>query len=207
MRKIAFTLIPLFLACGQEPPAPAIVQGPSFNFTNNPDNGNPRIARYGDVFGLLIIDDAHGLFALQAATDRQFGCNETPELYTLMDVQDILESPDDPAAGQIVDLVQARGVYVAVYRDWSGWEAAQFDCADLFTRKLAEGTGKVVYSDNDLLVYLRPNTNANAYGFEAQGDVEMVGGGTAKYRGVLRCVWDGEDGARINKCKARIDLR
>lgn len=208
MRKLPWMLVPLFLlACGEEPATPTLEQGPSFNFMNNPDNGNPRIARYGDVFGLLIVDETHGLFSLQAAWDRQFGCVGTPEIYTLMDVQDILENPDDPAAGRIVDLVQAQGIYIAVYQDYDAWAASDFDCADLFARKLGEGTGKVIYTDNDLLVYLRPNSNANAYGFTAQGAVSLVGGGTAKYKGVLRCVWDGEDGSRINRCKARIDLR
>jgi hypothetical protein len=46
MRRLLFTLVPLLLlACEREPVAPAVDESPTFNYMNNPDNGNPQVWR------------------------------------------------------------------------------------------------------------------------------------------------------------------
>lgn len=208
MRSLAFPLVAvLFAGCGREPPtAPERLVVPSFTFINNPDNGNPRIVRYGAGFGFLLIDPKTGLFSLQAATNRQLGCNVPPQFINFMDVQDILHNPDDPLAGQINELIIGKDIYIAVYEGWDEWVAAGSTCDDLFARKLAEGfNGNFRYTDNDLFIFLRDHNNHNAFGFVAQGKLNRVGGGTANYNGVSRCVWDGYDGATL-KCVDRINF-
>lgn len=195
----------LTVACGQ-PTANREAGKGEFTFANNPDNGNPRIVRFGELVGFLLIDPNTRIFSVQAGTNRQFGCNLPPDIFNFMDVQLILHNPDDPEAGMIKELRLGRNIYIAVFSGYDQWEASGFDCADLFSRKLAEGTGNFTNTDNDLLVFLRENTNANAFGFVAQGKLQRVGGGTAQYDGVSKCVWDGEDIASL-KCVDKINFR
>jgi len=204
MRKSFFTLVPLLLivACGREPQAPAASDGPVFTFANNPDNGNPRIVRFGDRFGFLLIDAEANLFSLQAGTNRQFGCVNPPTYLTFHDVQNILLDPNDPLAAAIHELRILNDAYLAVYQGPFPFS----DCADLASRKLAEGFGNFRNTDNDLVPFLRDHHNYNAFGFVAQGTLQRVGGGTAHYNGVSKCVWDGTDFASL-RCKDQINLQ
>lgn len=204
---IAGTLVvglALLAACAERPDPTAVRAGPapSFDFSNNPDNGNPRIFRFGDRVGFLLIDAEANLFSLQAATNRQFGCVDPPTYLTFHHVQGILENPDDPLAGRINELRILKDAYLAVYRGPFPFS----DCADLASRKLAEGFGNFRNTDNDLFVFLRDHNNSNAFGFVAQGTLQRVGGGTAHYNGVSKCVWDGTDFASI-RCKDQINLK
>jgi hypothetical protein len=209
MRRLALPLVVvLFAACGREAPtAPEKSLAPSLSFINNPDNGNPRIIRYTTGVGFLQIDPKTRLFSLQAATNRQMGCNVPPQFISLMDVQDILHNPDDPLAGQINELIIGKDIYIAVYQGWDEWAAGGFDCNDLFARKVAEGfNGNFRYTDNDLFTFLRDHNNQNAFGFVSQGKLNRVGGGTAQYNAIGKCVWDGVDFTNI-KCVDRINFR
>ena len=81
------------------------------------------------------------------------------------------------------------------------------DCDVLLDRLLAEGFGNLTNTDNDLAAFLRESTNANAFGFTAQANnLELVGGGQAKYNGVSRCVWDGNTGEDLFHCKDKINF-
>jgi len=206
--RIAGTLalgLALLAACADRPEPTAARAGPapSFDFSNNPDNGNARIVRFGDRVGFLLIDAEANLFSLQAGTNRQFGCVNPPTYLTFHDVQQILENPDDPEAGQIRELRILKDAYLAVYQGPFPFS----DCADLASRKLAEGFGSFRNTDNDLVIFLRETSNFNAFGFVAQGTLQRVGGGTAHYNGVSKCVWDGFDGAQLFRCKDKINLR
>ncbi len=207
MRTSPLTLVPLLLlvACDRGTVPPTAAEGVSLNFTNNPDNAHPRIVRFQDVFGYFIVDWDRSLFSIQAATDGQFGCNATPTFYSFLDVQDLLNNTDDPVAGRVIELVQGRGVHIAVYRDPAGWVAAGLGCDALLERKVAEGTGNLTYTDNDLLAFLDPSRHVNAFGLAAQGRLVRTDGKRAAYSGVDRCVWDGEDPASI-RCTEKISF-
>src|SRR5574341_225859 len=194
----------LLAACADRTTSTAVRAGPalSFDFINNPDNGNPRIVRFGDRFGFLLIDAEANLFSLQAGTNRQFGCVDPPTYLTFHDVQQILLNPDDPLAGAIHELRILEDAYLAVYQGPFPFS----DCADLASRKLAEGFGSFRNTDNDLAPFLRDHQNFNAFGFVAEGRLQRVGGGTAHYNGVSKCVWDGTDFASV-RCKDKINLQ
>jgi hypothetical protein len=197
----------LLAGCADQtyPTAARAGPGPSFDFANNPDNGNPRIVRFGDRLGFLLVDAEANLFSLQAGTNRQFGCVNPPTYLTFHDVQQILLNPDDPFAAAIHELRILSDAYIAVYQGpFPGVPIS--DCADLLSRKLAEGFGSFRNTDNDLAPFLRDHHNFNAFGFVAQGTLQRVGGGTARYYGVSRCVWDGTDFASI-RCKDQINLK
>ena len=206
MRRLAFTLVTLVLACGQETSAPTTSTRPELDFTSNPDNGNPRILRYGnDLLGLLLVDPETHLFSTVGSSETWAAACPSNVL-TVTDIQDIIHHPDDPIAGQINELYLGRGVYIAVYQGFSDWEAGGFDCTDLSARRIAEGTGRFTYTDNDLYVWGREHRLTNAFGFVAQGQLTRVAGGTVRYYGVSRCLWDGYDIATL-RCNDKIDLR
>ncbi len=206
MRRIlAFALLLVVAACSDSPVTPAVDYGvemtPAFSFSNNPDNGNPRFHRMNDVqYGFILIDPRSDLFALMQASD--ISCTTPPTLYGVMDEQLIAHDPVDPLAGRITDLVLGRDIYVAVFDGYSQWDGS---CADLNARMLAEGSGNLTYVDNDFRAFLRPHNNVNAFGFMAQSQLELVGGGQASYNGVSRCVWDGEDPTTV-RCVDRINF-
>ncbi len=203
-RTFGVTVITLagLCACTERlAPTAAHPSGPAFDFSNNPDNGNPRILRFGSTVGFLIVDVDHNLFSIQSGTDRQAGCHAA-DVFDVMSVQWILSNPDDPTA-RIMEKRLGQGVYIAVFRGPFPFA----DCADLMSRKIAEGTGNFVNTDNDLSPDLRDHNNYNAFGFTAQGELDSVdGSGKVHYNGVSKCVWDGFDLASL-KCEDKINLQ
>lgn len=195
-------LLAVFTACtDRSAPTDVRTPAPSFDFVNNPDNGNPRILRFGSTAGFLIVDVERNLFSLQAGTSRQFGCAPA-DVFEVMSVQRILENPDDPLAGRIIETRLGGDVFIAVFTGPFPFA----NCADLMSRKIGEGTGHFVNTDNDLAPFLRDDNNHNAFGFVAQGRIETTAGEKVHYNGVAKCVWDGHDPATL-KCNDRINLR
>lgn len=200
---LALTFAVIATGCreGTAPPPATSIGALSFDFSNNPDNGNPRILRIGSVVGFLIVDVERNLFSVQAGTDRQFGCGPG-DVIEVMSVQRILENPDDPLAGRIKETRLGRDAYIAVYNGPFPFS----NCADLFSRKIGEGTGNFTNTDNDLAPFLRDDNNHNAFGFTAQGRIETPAGDELHYNGLSKCTWDGHDLATL-KCNDRINLR
>lgn len=198
-KPVLFFLPLLLLGCARDP---ANTSQPQFDFMNNPDNGNPRFLRFQDQVGFLLIDQQANLFSVQSPTNRQFLCVDPPTYLTFADVQQHINTPDDLLGSAIHELRILKGAYVAVYQGPFPF----VDCADLFARKLAEGIGSFRNTDNDLITFLRQHSNFNAFGFVAQGKLQLVGGGRAMYNGVSKCVWDGVDGVKKFKCVDKINF-
>lgn len=200
---LVLSLLAALAACSERPlpTAASPTRAPAFDFMNNPDISNPKIVRFETGDGWLISDDAGRRFTIFATTNREFGCARRT-YRTWADVQQIMGSPD-PEADAIHVLETAREGWITVY---DGPFSPSLECADLAARKVAEGVGQWKYTDNDIYSFLRPNTNANAFGQMAQGKLELVGGGTAQFSAVSRCVWDGEDFGTL-RCTNRVNLQ
>lgn len=197
--RLLLALLVGFTACTDRS-TPTAVRSPSFDFTSNPDNGNPRILRFGSTAGFLIVDVEKNLFSLQAGTSRQFGCAPA-DVFEVMSVQQILHNPENPLAARISETRLGGDVYIAVFTGPFPFA----NCADLMSRKIAEGSGNFVNTDNDLAPFLREDNNHNAFGFTAQGRVETATG-RLHYNGIAKCVWDGHDEDTL-RCQDRINLR
>jgi hypothetical protein len=200
------------VACDQNVPTQpaADTAAPAFSFNNNPDNGNPRIVRFTGLATFVIIDDDANLFSLHSGRDAPFNfnagerCGDVTAL-SFADVQQILKDPDlaDPFLDQVHGLRLGRDIFVHVFQ---GPFDEVTDCDDMLSRLLAFGRGNFTNTDNDIAIFLRENNNANAFGFTAQANkLELVGGGRAKYNGVSKCVWDGNDFESI-KCVDKINF-
>lgn len=190
-------------ACGDRPlpsQAPPATR-PAFDFTNNAGVSNPMIVRFEDRTGWLFDDPATGLFTIVSASNGEFGCARRTYL-TLFDVQQILANPDDPASDKIHQLLIGKDAYVTVYQ---GPFDPSLTCEDLAARKLAQGIGSVVNTDSDLLIFLYPHNNWDAFGVTAHANVSLLAGGSARFLAVNRCTWDGNDLATL-KCTTRVSL-
>lgn len=162
----------------------------SFNFANGPESPGPNVFRFKDGLGIFYADPERELSAIHGGDVVEF-CLTGGTTFPLVDIQEVKpkQNPD-----RIIQLLQADDVETTV------WPFPSFDC-DLFTTTppLATGTVDLVNTDNDLLVFLRDNNNANAFGFAAHGQLMRSNGRTAHFNGVSRIVWDGEDGEKLFK--------
>ena len=196
---------------GDEAGFSATPGSPANSFSNNPDNGNPRIFRFNNGASFLIVDDDANLFSLQSGRDFLFlstlgppPCREATFL-SFEDIQRILHDPDDPNSAMIKEIRQGKDIFIAVFQ---GPLETVSDCDDLISRLLGQGRGNFTNTDNDMFQFLREDrtNNHNAWGLTAQGTVELLGGGSAHYNGLSKCVWDGLDIFSI-KCVDKINLR
>ena len=158
------------------------------NFSNNPDNGNDRIFRFEqDVF--LLLFQFPNDFPPPGIPDLVAIHSSTPDCGGILEpvsTQWVQDNPDDPISAKIREVLLADPINIFVV-DF----AQEGNCFGL--NLVASGTGKLVNTDNDLFVFLRPHNNANAFGFTAQGRLTTPGGDRVHYNGVSKLVWDGED--------------
>jgi hypothetical protein len=181
MRKLTLILIPLLLsACGQEPAAPVANQAPTFDFMNNPDNGNPRIYRIGDDgFAVAWTDPRTNLRATHW-TDRFVvtpGCGDF-EGGPISRQEVGLIDADDLFASQL--RVNEKGPVWIIVRDLN-------QPGDCFGASLvAEGWGQAHYTDNDAFFIGPERPNANAWGYMGEGALTAPDGSTLQYAGSLR---------------------
>lgn len=196
----ALFLVTLLAGClGDELPSDpsAASVGPSFNFDNGPDNPGPIVMRSEVTFAVFYVDAKAGVSAIHGADIIEF-CGGTID-FDLVDLQRI-DVPED--ANRVNDILQGDDVRTSV------WPFTVFDC-NLFTTvtPLATGTADVRLTDNDVFVFLNPESvNHNAFGFRAHGKLEDSAGETVNFSGHCNCVWDGNDIDTL-KCNDKINVK
>ena len=112
----------------------------------------------------------------------------------------VLQIQAPAAIEAIIHLVKADDMTVSV------WEGAS--CSFILNNPpVATGTVDMVSNDNDLLSFLNPETNrANAFAFSAHGSLRTPRGETVRFSAHSKCVWDGRDGTRQNRCGDKIKV-
>ena len=189
--------VAMALGCADQPTTPSTMTdgvglAPAFTFIKNPDNGNPHIYRFeSDVF-YLIFQFPSGpppagtpdLVAVHSTTPDCGGGLEPA------DIQQVIENPDDPASGKIRELTLADPINIFIVDLSQPGSCFGFEL-------VASGEGKLVNTDNDVLVFLRDSNNANAFGFTAHGQLYGPDGRMAHYNGASKVTWDGNDGSKF----------
>lgn len=194
MRRVALLLVPLLLlACDRQPAAPAVDDGPSFNWMNNPDIENLQIHRFMDHYAVSWTDPKTGL----RATHTTYPIGDEPDcspqglLDDLVDLQDVGIYEDDFLTSRIRSMLQGEDVWLIV-RDVT-------QAGDCYGNALVgQGTARIRGTDNDVLAWYpvfetgEPSlrNNNNAYGWSAHGNLTTVGGEVLQYNGHFREVWD-----------------
>ncbi len=183
---LTFVLV-AFLGCSDltSPTAPddssaATSEARHSKWTNNPDNGNPRIFRNEVFFAASWTDPKTGLRATH--TTRPLGDPVETDCGLLeridpIEHQDVgLFNPDDPGSSRIRHVV--KGDVWVIVRD----QTQPGDCfGDLL---IAEGPGRFHSNDND--VFFSVENNTNVWGFSGHGNLTTTDGGSLRYNGHLR---------------------
>ena len=141
----------------------------------------------GEAFFLFVIFDAkNGLAAVLNGRDGIASCGEPFTVSRPGRFQDVI-SPQDESL--IKELFKADGAFVHLYA-WDGIFPPDDDafCALVTGPRLARGRAHLVYTDNDLLAFLRDPVRANSFGLAGNGVVTLTAGGTARFNAVSRIV-------------------
>jgi hypothetical protein len=174
--------------------ATAPLQAPSFNFMNNPDNGNVNIFRFEDAYVICWTDSKSSLRACHSTVPlgdgSELDCGPQAEL--------------DPVAFQgvvpfetIRQILQGP-VWITV-RDLD----QPGECFDALL--VAEGTGTLNGTDNDLFFDESGGQNANAWGWSASGTLTTPAGTETGYSGHARFVFNEKAG--FKSLSADVNLR
>ncbi len=177
-------------ACSEQttsprPRTPAVAA----DFTNNLDNGNPRIWRGEYDWGIAWTDPSNGL----RVAHRTFpvvgeGCGDF-EAGPLVAAQEVawVDAADFMASRFILN---AKGDVWIIVRDLN----APGDCFG--NRLVAEGWGTIHATDSDEIAYY-PNDrhNDDAVGNSAEGALTTPDGRTVQYSGFFRYTFDPATGA------------
>jgi hypothetical protein len=165
---------PLALAgCGREATGPAGATTPAFDWMNNPDNGNVRFARFELDYFMSWTDPSKGLRALHTTYPLSPDCGP----------QDVLDPIDAQNIGLSTDpKIRAnwQGPVWIVIRDVT-------QPGTCFGNKLvAQGPGRLHYTDNDFSGPGPDAANTNAFGWMGAGEVTTPDGVRLHYNGSLR---------------------
>lgn len=181
-------------SCNQQPVEPAADQaaGITFNWLNNPDNGNPRIYRDA-VHWISCWTDAenglracHGTLPLGGGSEPDCGLQQEGDLIELQDVGEF--NPDDPFSSWIHEVVKGD-VWITV-RDLN-------TPGTCFGAELvAEGMGRFMYVDND--IFGTTENNTNTWKFRGHGNLTAPDGSGVIYNGHLKLMFGDNVGFRVN---------
>ena len=175
----------LFVAvsCDQqvtEPMAADATEAPAFNFSNNDGYlADGKIFRHEHGVNWVGWDANRELIAVFTAGGGDFcalGGGFDP-----VDSQHVY--------GEASKLIQMGDVAVKLY-DWTGlW--FPFDCANYTpARYMGAGAAHLVTTDNDQFAFDLDNPNNNAWGFKANGHVDLVADGTTNLNYLFRNTWN-----------------
>lgn len=171
---------------------------PAFNFLNGPAAPGPIIVRFQDQFVTFYSDFDRGLTAIHGV-DIVALCAGDPFFFELVDIQDVT-NPTEAAA--VNELFQGDDLTTSVW----AFTLVGFSCAPFVaTIPLATGTADLTSTDNDFFAFLRDEpARANAFGFTAQGRLNLTSGGTAHFNGEFRAVFKpGESFRAVSKINLR----
>jgi hypothetical protein len=195
----------LLTACTEENAPTETAISPSFSISNAPFHSGLHVER-GAVFleALPIFDPEAGLAVNVASADGPPFCQESTEFFALLDVM-FHGSRADPDLGGLLTqaLFQGDGLLATVY----SLEGEFTDLCDFLLNgtRLAEGTVRVLSTDNDVSAFLRNlPIRADAFGFQVHGIVNLTSGGLARLTVIDRVVFFPPD---QTKETVRIDLK
>ena len=153
-----------------------------FKISNAPANSGPIVARDQGFFAVFTVDTKAGISAIHGFDVVDF-C--TPPIGTTFDLVDRQRVFTPTEAAAVNELLQGSDVTTSV------WPFTNFSCsAFLTTTPLATGTVDLVLTDNDFFAFLRASpARANAFGWNANGQLDLSGGGTGQFSGHFRGVF------------------
>lgn len=194
MRKCMLVLLALFaIACDKQPVAPIAADSPSFDFMNNPDNGNLRIYRYESGWRNCWTDFSNGLRV----------CNATYPINPVAEPDCDLQQAMWPTERQEVGLIDPDNfldseLHAVMKGDVFITVRNTTVAGTCYNNELvAEGWGKLQNTDNDLLGTSPEEHNANAFGFLSHGLLTTPAGEQVSYMGHVRWLYSNTTGLKL----------
>jgi hypothetical protein len=213
MRRATLLLLPLFLlACDPAPVAPPLDMSPSFNYMNNPDNGNPQIWRNEWDAAYRWLDGSLRVTVTTFPIGGQGTCG-TDDYLDTWEWQDLVFGDDwtDPLT-RLIETGQQNAVWIVVDDVSTAGGCFVTTTYPGGGTLLAEGIGKARNNDNDLwgIANGTPETDdddpwTNAWGFRATGQLSDPDGNPISVSGHLHCTYSSGDAA--GRCQTQIILR
>ncbi|MEJ2548509.1 MAG: hypothetical protein P8125_11980 [Gemmatimonadota bacterium] len=194
--------IPLVLAlvalvsvsCEQQPVEPQNeqVSEATFDFLNNPDNGNPRITRYEDYWRFCWSDaDSEYRYRVCHVSfpyPEPQGC-DISDLGPPLSHFDLGDwDVDNPRIHHII-----KGETWVTIRDT--WQEG--DCFG--NVEVASGWGKFMHLDNDVFGTAEGDRNANTWQYKGTGQLMTPGGDEVAYNGRLHLLFSNARGFTVLK--------
>ena len=189
LETLALASLSAILACAEpapteSSPVPAgLNSGPVSALSGAPEISGPIVVRGSSGFFFFVFDAPRGLFAIHIARNGFGFCGEPFTIFRPGQFQQVQNPVDELLVQQ---LFQAEA-FVTIYA-WAGQDILETDdilCDFLLNSpKIAQGTAHLVETDNAL--FGSPGTRVNAFGFTAEGVVELTGGGKAHYSAYWR---------------------
>lgn len=154
-----------------------------FKISNAPANSGPIVMRdQTNNFAVFYADTKAGVGTIHGFDVVDF-C--TPPIGTTFDLLDRQRVFTPTEAAAVNELLQGSDVTTSV------WPFTNPTCnAFLTTTPLATGTVDIINTDNDFFAFLRFSpARANAFGWNANGQLDLSGGGTGQFSGHFRAVF------------------
>jgi hypothetical protein len=183
------------VACTDGPTAsgPA-APGTALSLAGAPAASGPLVIRFEGGYAIMVsFDLADGMLAVYIARDGFVGCGESFTVFRPAQYQDV----SNPLIQDLVNELFRADAFVTVY-PWEGQDIETDPCGFLLdTPKIATGTARLLRTDNNLFGAV--SGRANAFGYTAEGILDLTGGGKAHYNAISRAVATPEGGFKVTE--------
>ena len=190
-------VLALFVAvsCDQQPVEPAgdqVASEATFDFMNNPDNGNPRVDRWEDYWRFCWSDAdseyryrvCHVSYPWEGGPPQACDISELGPPLSTQDIGDW--DVNNPWIHTLV-----KGETWTVIRD----TYLEGDCHG--NVEVASGWGRFMVLDNDIFGTAEGDNNANTWQFKGNGQLMTPGGEKVAYNGKLHFLYSNAGGFKV----------
>jgi hypothetical protein len=191
------------VACTDGPTASGPVpSGLTVSKLSAPDASGPLVVRFTSAYVLIATFDlADGLLAIHGPRNAFLFCGESPTMFHPAQFQDVMS----PADQDLVNELFRTEAFVTIY-PWEGQDIEADLCGFLLgTPKIATGTAHLLRTDNNLFGAV--SGRANAFGYRAEGILDLTGGGKAHYNAISRAVATPGGGFKVTEEINLVPLR
>lgn len=192
----ALTLTLTAVACTEPGPTESglLPSGVPASMSNAPAASGSFVARFSAGYVLIATFDlADGLVAIHGARNAFLFCGESPTIFHPAEFQQVLSPRDE----ELINELFRADAFVSVY-PWEGQDIEVDLCGFLLgTPKIARGTAHLLNTDNNRFGAV--SQRGNAFGYTAQGVLDLTSGGQAHYNAIFRAVATPGGGFRVTE--------
>jgi hypothetical protein len=188
----------LAVSCDQQPVEPtgdvAVATTPTFDWMNNPDNGNIKVYRESTDYVLYFFDDELPLAAIHSTLPLSVFGGPEPDcgLQVAGDpisYQDVSSFKEEEFCDNDLHAVLQGDVWITILD-----VSTPGDCLD--NALVAEGWGKLIGTDNDICGTNPDQPGTNSWSFKGQGMLTAPDGSKVAYSGMGQHLYSHKKGLR-----------